>query len=117
MMLRNKEKDMMWIKGIELKGGETKEVPGITLPEIMSTILRSKVEVIHTNKASPKRSPKKAKEKEKEKPKVTVEPIKEEPMVVAELKPDGTVEHYDTPKTVEEVTKPKEENDTTGLVV
>jgi len=114
MKIKNINRQTLTIYGVDIPGGEIRDVPGLTLPEIMATELRTKVIIVKANTSSPKSSPKEAvkekvevstKEEKKLKTLVKLEDEPEvEPKVVGELTEEGEVIIFNEPKSVKENT-------------
>jgi hypothetical protein len=73
MNVKNTCRGAIWIKGIKVAPGETKEIPRLTRPEVMASPLRTKIEIVSKKESRPARRslPEKKKQMEEDKP-VTV---------------------------------------------
>ena len=67
MKLRNRCKGTTTVRGVDILPGETKEVPGVTKPEVMNSSLRTRVQIVKDKKAKSQKSTKDSKEKEEPK--------------------------------------------------
>jgi hypothetical protein len=111
MKIQNKTKGALTIKGIRVEPDEIKDIPGLTVPDIKATHLKTWVKIINDKPSSPpKRAAPQAKPKEKgkvsrSKPKTLLK-LNEEPgksKVIGCLDREGNIERYDVPKEIEDI--------------
>jgi hypothetical protein len=55
MKVKNKRRGTIWIKGIQIRPGETADIPKLTKPEVLMTGLRTKLEIVTEERRRPSR--------------------------------------------------------------